>query len=151
MRLSAGNFTTNWARFGVGSVDGCAFSVVLLRLAYSYFINLCSYVYDFCLVHTCFRYRPCPKRDLICLGNLCQWRQNRSRTWGHKFINQHTPCDGNEIKINRREGDGNETTIEGIHRQYYCSGEEYWWCKMCVEEIRWIDNLGRNEILKQKI
>ena len=35
-------------------------------------------------------------------------------------------CDRNDIKIKRSDGDGYEPTIEGIHGQYYCSGEGYW-------------------------
>ena len=41
-----------------------------LYLTYSALINLCSYIYEFWLVHTCFRHRPRHKGDITCLGNL---------------------------------------------------------------------------------
>ena len=49
--------------------------------------HLCSYIYEFWLVHTCFRHRPRHKCDVTCLGNLCQWRQNRGKKLGKKLIN----------------------------------------------------------------
>ena len=48
-------------------------------LTYSWLINLRSYIYEFWSVHTCFRHRLRHKRDVLCLRNLCQWRQNRDK------------------------------------------------------------------------
>ena len=68
----------------------------------------------------------------------------------YNFSSAARVCNGNYIKINRRKGHGDETTIEDIHGRYYCSCEGDWWCKKCAEEIRWIDNLDKNEIQIEK-
>ena len=44
--------------------------------------------------------------------------------------------EGNDIKINRRKGDDDQTTTETILGRYYCSRKGYWWCENCAEEIK---------------
>ena len=51
---------------------------------------MCSYIYEFWLVLTCFRHRPCHKGDVTYLWNLCQRRKSRGKKLWHKFINKHT-------------------------------------------------------------
>ena len=69
----------------------CFKSFVPTRLseirAFCLLINLRSCIYQFWLVYTWFRHRPRQKRDVTCLGNLLQWRQNRDKKLGQKFIN----------------------------------------------------------------
>ena len=47
----------------------------------SQLINLCPYIYEFWLTRARFRRSSHHKRDVTCLGSLCQWRKN----WGKKL------------------------------------------------------------------
>ena len=70
--------------------------------------------------------------------------------WNYDFSSAVRTCTGHYIKINICKDDGDETTTEDIHGYNY-SHEGCSWYKKCAEEIKWIDNLDKNEIQGEKI